>query len=106
MKLLVLISSFFPSFIAVFFLKILGHKVSWKAKIGFSLIYTDTIFLDDFAKIGHFNFIKINSIHLNQNALIGSSNIFKGSFNLFLDVKSRIRKNNKFTSGYFPYYIW
>ena len=36
----------FPSKIAVFFLKILGHKVSYSSKIGFSLVLVKKLNLE------------------------------------------------------------
>ncbi|TVZ56189.1 acetyltransferase-like isoleucine patch superfamily enzyme [Lutibacter sp. Hel_I_33_5] len=101
-KISTLLICLLPSKIAVLFLKLIGHKVSLGANIGFSFIYVDEIILDKDSRIGHFNFIKTKSIHLKKNSIIGLLNLFKGPFKIFLDEKSIINKNNKFTSGYFP----
>ncbi|MFY0603974.1 MAG: hypothetical protein JXQ93_08490 [Flavobacteriaceae bacterium] len=85
-----------PSKLAHLFLKMMGHKISWKSKIGFSFIYTDSIELKDTAKIGHFNFIKVDKISLGENAVIKSLNFFKGPFNIILKEEARIGKQNRF----------
>jgi len=81
-KYLTLLSCLFPSKLAVLFLKILGHNVSWKCKIGFSLIMVEKLILDEYSRIGHFNFINIPNISFSNGAYIGHLNILKGPFDL------------------------
>lgn len=86
-----------PSKIAVIFLKILGHQVSYSAKIGFSLILVDNLELASKAKIGHFNIIKIPKIKFNELAYIGHFNFINGPFSLLFDKQGAIGNSNNVT---------
>lgn len=91
-----------PSKLAHLFLKMIGHKISWSAKIGLSFIYVDELTLQEGSKIGHFNFLKVDSITLSKKALIRNLNYFKGPIRVFLGEKSIIGRLNKFTRAYSP----
>lgn len=91
-----------PSKLAHVFLKMLGHKVHWSARIGCSFIYVKELHLDKNARIGHFNFIKINSVQLEKDACIRSLNFFKGPFKLILKNDAAIGKQNRFQRSKFP----
>lgn len=92
----------FPGKCSNLFLKMLGHKISWKAKIGFSFLYIEKLSLDGNSKIGHFNFFKIEGLHLSDKSVIRDFNLFKGSFFVTLKKESAIGRKNKFTSAYPP----
>lgn len=92
----------FPSKLAHFFLKLLGHDISWKSKIGFSILYVKKICLTNNAIIGHFNLFKIESIFLKKDSSIGSFNLFKGPFHILLESNTNIGKLNRFQRGSFP----
>jgi|TARA_B110000240_G_scaffold186414_1_gene223030 acetyltransferase-like isoleucine patch superfamily enzyme len=84
----------FPSKIAVFFLKILGHKVSYSSKIGFSLVLVKKLNLEKKTKIGHLNFINIDLICFKEQAYIGHLNIIKGPFSLNFEKQGAIGNSN------------
>ncbi len=92
----------FPSKLAHLFLKMMGHKISWKSKIGFSFIYTDSLKLEAHSRIGHFNFIKINKVHLSEKATIKALNFFKGPFDVILNEDAVIGKQNRFQRANHP----
>ena len=76
-----------PSFIGVLVLRLLGHKIGKKVRIGFSFICAKQITLEDNVKIGHFNLIINNALVLNKGVCIGYLNMLKGPFNLLLKEK-------------------
>ncbi len=101
--LLTIIFGFIPiNFVKIFLLNTIGHKISYKSKIGFSFLAIKRIELDKHSKIKHFNFIKINSLKLNEASFIGSLNTIKGPFNVVLDNKAGIAKQNKIRRAYSP----
>ncbi len=91
------ISFVFPSFIAVLFLKLVGHKIGNKVRIGFSFLLVDELVLADNSKIGHLNFIKISSLVLKKRARIGRLNIIKGPLICVLENEALINHRNKIT---------
>lgn len=91
-----------PSKLAHLFLKLLGHKISWNSKIGLSLVYVKTLSLEKNAKIGHFNFFKVDAVLLKEAAIIRSLNYFKGPITISLAQNSIIGRLNKFTRAYRP----
>jgi len=86
-----------PSFIGVLVLRLLGHKIGKKVRIGFSFICAKQITLEDNVKIGHFNLIINNALILNNGVCIGYLNILKGPFNLLLKEKAAIGNKNYLT---------
>ena len=90
----------FPSKIAVLFLKILGHKVSYSSKIGFSLVLVNELNLEEKTKIGHLNFIKIDLICFKEQAYVGHLNIIKGPFSIKLEKKGAIGNSNSITRAF------
>jgi len=94
-KLLIALICLLPSKLPNIILSGLGFNVSFKAKIGFSIILTPNIHLSEYSRIGHFNFIKCNEIILKPNSYVNHLNIVKGPFDLLLDIKAAIGNNNK-----------
>jgi len=92
----------FPSKIPHLFLKMLGHKISWKSKIGFSFLFVNMLELEEFSKIGHFNFIKLDILKMSKKSVIKNLNYFKGPIKVFLKEKSIVGRLNKFTRAYSP----
>ena len=86
----------------IFFLRALGHKIHHTAKIGFSLLFVDSITLKEKAIIGHFNFFKIKKLTMASSSFIKRSNIFKGPIDVYLDSNSGISKQNKFRRANYP----
>lgn len=79
----------------IFLLRLVGHKISYKARIGFSILFTNTLELKDYSRIGHFNFIKVNNLCVDKNAFIKNLNYIKGPFSLVINEKSGISNQNK-----------
>lgn len=88
--------------IKIFFLRLLGHDVSFKSKIGFSVLFVNTITIGKFAKIGNFNFIKAEELNLEKHSFIGSLNVIKGPIFIHLKSKSGISKQNKIRRANYP----
>ncbi|WP_452225476.1 acyltransferase [Lacinutrix chionoecetis] len=93
-KTLTFISCLLPSKIAVLCLRLLGHKIDWSCKIGFSFIYVNKLNLGQNCKIGHLNFIKIDEIIFQKEAYIGKLNIIKGPLSLNFDKKAALGNLN------------
>lgn len=83
------------NFLKIFLLRFLGHKISSSAKVGINVIYCPFIELGNGSRIGHFNFIKINKLHLKESAYIKNLNYIKGPFTLILGCESGISRENR-----------
>lgn len=84
------------------FLNILGHDVSYNSKLGINILLIKKIQLKKGSKLGHFNFIKINELLLDEEAFIKSFNYLKGPFTFKLGPKSGISRQNKIRRSYSP----
>lgn len=84
------------------FLNILGHDVSYNSKLGINVLLIKKVQLKKGSKLGHFNFIKINELLLDEEAFIKSFNYLKGPFALKLGFKSGISRQNKIRRSYPP----
>lgn len=96
-KLTFIVILLFPSFLMSFFLRLLGHKIGKRVKIGVSIIYVDFLELGDNSQIGHLNLILNKSFKLKTYSLIGYLNILKGPFDLILESKAAIGNKNYLT---------
>lgn len=94
--------SLLPLKLDILFLNLLGHKISWNSRLGLNLYLVDHIHLKKRAKVGYFNFIKIDKLELSEEAEIGHANIFKGPFSVRMQRNTRIGKLNKLTRAYAP----
>lgn len=102
-KLLTALIGVLPIFkLKLFFLRALGHKIHHTAKIGFSLLFIDSITLKEKAIIGHFNFFKIKKLTMANSSFIGKANIFKGPIDVFIGLNSGISKQNKLRRANYP----
>ena len=88
-----------PSILAVQLLRLIGHSVGRKVKIGLSIVYADIIYLQDFSRIGHLNFICCDGLDIAESAYIGRGNIIYGSFWVILHKLAAIGNNNKIIRG-------
>lgn len=86
----------------IFLLRSLGHSISYKAYIGFSVLLVKKIELEKHSKIKHFNFLKLNSIILKEESFIGSFNIIKGPIDVLLNIRAGISKQNKMVRANSP----
>lgn len=85
----------FPARFIFWILNSLGHKVNSRAKIGFSFIWLNQrLELEKDSKIGHFNFIKIDSISIGKSGYIGKFNNLNGPFNIVLAETAAIGNGN------------
>jgi hypothetical protein len=72
-----------PVSISFWFLNLLGHQISRKAKIGFSFLLLDKLIMDKNTRIGHFNFIvDLIDLKTNKNGYLGYGNFLKGPFSV------------------------
>ncbi len=83
------------NFIKIFFLNLLKHNVSYKSKIGLSLIYVNQLSLCQGSRIGNFNIIFCNKILLKEGASIKKLNYIKGPFNLVISKKASVQFLNE-----------
>jgi acetyltransferase-like isoleucine patch superfamily enzyme len=88
-----------PSFIATPLLRLLGHQIGSKVRIGFSWLSLDMLNLGNGVQIGHFNLIINNSLRLEDNTKIGYLNILKGPFGVEMKKQAAIGNKNYFTRG-------
>ena len=96
-KILTAFFALLPSKLPHLFLKMLGHKINWKSKIGFSFLFVNNLELNEYSSIGHLNFIKILDLKMANGSIIKNLNYFKGPINVCLGEKSIIGRLNKFT---------
>lgn len=90
---------FIPSAIAVLILRLLGHKVGTKVKIGFSFLCCNKITIGNNVKIGHLNLFLNDKTFLSEHSIIGYFNILKGPFTLDLKKQAALGNKNYFTRG-------
>ena len=84
-------------------LNVLGHKVSSKARIKTSFIFSDLLILDHDSLIKNLNFIKATRVVLRKNAWIGNLNFISGDFDLVLKENSKIINLNIVSRGRGPW---
>lgn len=92
-------SCLLPSPLACLVLRRLGYSVGSKVKIGFSLVFVDSLSLGDNASIGNGCILICDSITLKQSAYIGRFNILHGPFSVILCKYAAIGNGNKITRG-------
>jgi len=88
-----------PSFLAIWFLKLLGYKVDSSCKLGFSIILVQHLSLGKGARIGHFNIIKCDVLELGAKAYFGKFNAVTGSMIINLMERAAIGNFNILSRG-------
>jgi acetyltransferase-like isoleucine patch superfamily enzyme len=88
---------FLPTFVVRAFLSLLSHKIDKGVKIGFSLIWSDSLELMHSSSIGHANLIAVDSLRMHPFSSIGRKNILYGPFSVEMSSKSQIGNRNKIT---------
>lgn len=68
-------------------------SISRSAKVGFSLIIADEVFLGNDVRIGFFNLIRCSTFVMKKGAKIRHLNIIKGIFHLEMDENAKINRN-------------
>ncbi len=84
-----------PSFALRPILRLLGHQLGPGARIGFSVIWVDRMYLGANTRIGHLNLLRARRLVMRQGAQIGRLNVVFGPLSLLLKDKARIGNSNK-----------
>jgi acetyltransferase-like isoleucine patch superfamily enzyme len=84
----------FPSFLMVYLLKLMGHKVHKSSKIGFCVIWVNVLVLGKNARIGHFNIVKCDELNLDERAYLGKFNAITGNIDIILAERGAIGNFN------------
>lgn len=84
-----------PSFLARPILNAIGHSIGYRTKIGFSLIWCNSISLAEHSRIGHLNFINVRRILLREKSWIGRRNILNGPYSVYMRHGAVIGNRNK-----------
>lgn len=94
-KFLTAITAFLlPSRVAVVVLNLLGHKIHSTAKIGFSVLYLNGLYMGENASIGHLNLIKANKLLMRKGAFFKKFNRINGPINLLFDESAALATSN------------
>ena len=88
-----------PSLLVAPVLRLMGHRIGRGCRFGFSLVLADGILLKHRVRIGHFNFLKIRSLLMRDDAYIGRMNMVYGPIDVILGKRSCIGNANKITRG-------
>lgn len=96
-KIITLLVFLSPSFLCKYLLRISGVRIGKNVKIGFSIITSSIVEIEDDVVIGHFNLLLNNEIVLKKGSKIGYLNILKGPFTLVLKQKAALGNKNYIT---------
>ena len=91
-----------PTVLARIILNLLGHEINASSRIGFSLLFCKKIILKDGAAIGHFNFLRIDTLMMEAHASIGSKNRMRGPFDVIIGNNGHISTSNGISRAKFP----
>lgn len=80
-------------------LRLLGHRISRQARLGFSLVLADRLVLQGSARIGHLNLLRLRRLVMRQGAYLGRGNIIHGPISVSLADCAAIGNNNKIVRG-------
>lgn len=94
-----LVILFLPSTLCRPLLRLLGHRISAQARLGFSLILADTLVLQGATRIGHFNLLRLRRLVMREGAYLGRGNIIHGPISVSLAERAAIGNNNKIVRG-------
>jgi acetyltransferase-like isoleucine patch superfamily enzyme len=88
-------------------LRLIGHRVSSRARIAPSLVLADRLCLDANARIGPLNFISVRRLVMREDARIGYCNVIKarraGRFSLLMRSRSFLGSRNAVLMGHLPH---
>ena len=87
----------FPTWLVRPFANACGHAIAQGARIGFSLLFVDKLFMEPDARIGHLNLVKARRIMLRNTARLGHLNFCSGPISLQLDAGAVIGNRNTIT---------
>jgi acetyltransferase-like isoleucine patch superfamily enzyme len=80
-------------------LRLLGHQISGKARLGVSLVMVNRLVLQGDARVGHFNLLRLRRLVMKRGAYLGRGNIIHGPISVSLSEHAAIGNNNKITRG-------
>ncbi|MCQ2228941.1 MAG: hypothetical protein MJZ13_04285 [Bacteroidales bacterium] len=72
-----------------------------RARIGFSIIISETINIGEDSQIGNGNWIQVININIGKNVFIGSLNIIRGKIIVDLSDNAELYKSNKISAPMF-----
>jgi acetyltransferase-like isoleucine patch superfamily enzyme len=85
----------FPARLTFWILNLLGHKVHYRSKIGFSIVWIKgKLVLEASSKIGNFNIIRVNNLAIAKAGYIGNINKINGPIDVLLDETGAIGNKN------------
>ena len=88
-----------PSVWAVWVLRACGHQVGPGCRIGFSVLWVDTLLLQGSNRIGHGNLIACRRLCIGRNGYIGRFNLVAGPLSILLRAAGAIGNANKIVRG-------
>lgn len=91
-----------PSRMVGILLNFLGHKIHPTAKIGFTLISVNKLYMDKDARIGHFNIIIANKLLMREGAFMKKFNRVRGPINLLFRKYAALANSNNVYRGKAP----
>jgi acetyltransferase-like isoleucine patch superfamily enzyme len=101
-KITVIIAFCLPSQLAGMVLNLLGHKIHSTAKIGFSFLSVNKLYMDKDARIGHFNIIIANKLLMREGAFMKKFNRVRGPINLLFRKYAALANGNNVYRGNSP----
>ena len=91
-----------PGRLAVVALTLIGHKVAWTARIGWSVVLVDCLMMGPDARIGHGNLLMVKRLVIQNRGYLGRANIVAGPLSVSLDEDAGIGNSNKITRAATP----
>jgi acetyltransferase-like isoleucine patch superfamily enzyme len=82
-----------------FCLRVLGHRIGARVRIGWSLVWVERLMLDDDAKIGNFNLLALRRLVMHAQSRIGRGNIAGRPLSIVLAPRAMIGNANKIVRG-------
>lgn len=84
-----------PTLMARLLLRFFWRRIHSTAKVGFSLIYVDKLYMAKNTRIGHFNLINCRRIVMRESSYFGRANIVKVPVSILFLEKSAIDNGNE-----------
>lgn len=101
-KITAIITFCLPSRLAGMILNLMGHKIHPTAKIGFSFLVVNKLYLDKGVHIGHFNIVIANKLLMREGAFMKKFNRVRGPINLLFGKNAALANSNNIYRGNAP----
>jgi acetyltransferase-like isoleucine patch superfamily enzyme len=88
---------FLPARVGYILLNVLGHRVSSRARLGFSLVWIDRLEMAAHSRLGILNLIKVDALVMAERAYFGRLNVLTGGFDVKMAERGSIGNNNTIT---------